>query len=104
MRLSLSRTRTGIRVVIAGELDLAGASRLDLVLARLEKSPRPVMVDLRRVSFADTHGLAPLLDSVQRRRCDARPALILLGASSVVRRVLESLGNDPDALELAAAD
>lgn len=71
-------------VIVSGELDASGAPLLEAVLQHVtDQSPRGrVLVDLGAVEFADTHGLAPVLD----RGTEVR------AASTAVRRVLRVLG------------
>lgn len=84
-------------VSVAGELDLASAGLLSAMLDHVRRSwsrhmaPAPelhdldVDVDLTRVTFADSHGLAPVLDSRTR----------IIAVSSAVRRLLLLLGDLP---------
>ncbi len=71
-------------VVVEGELDASGASLLEAVVQHLvaQGATTPVLVDLGAVRFADTHGLAPVLD----------PAIEIRAVSTAVRRVLRLLG------------
>ena len=71
-------------VVVSGALDASGAPLLEAVMQHVtdQGPPGPVLVDLGAVSFADTHGLAPVLD----RSTEVR------AASMAVRRVLRLLG------------
>ena len=71
-------------VVVAGELDAAGASLLRAVVDHVSGQGHrgPVLVDLGAVRYADTHGLAPVLDGTAEVRA----------ASTAVRRVLRLLG------------
>ncbi|WP_143108222.1 STAS domain-containing protein [Geodermatophilus obscurus] len=69
-------------VTVAGALDTCGAALLSAVLDQVRRSERAAAeVDLSRVHYADSHGLAPLLDGqVTIRR-----------TSPVVRRLLTAL-------------
>jgi anti-anti-sigma factor len=71
-------------IVVAGELDAAGASLLRAVIdhVREQGAVGPVQLDLGAVRYADTHGLAPVLDGGTEIRA----------ASMAVRRVLHLLG------------
>lgn len=71
-------------VVVTGELDASGASLLEAVVDHVtgQGAHGPVLVDLGAVCFADTHGLAPVLDGTTEVRA----------ASPVVRRLLRLLG------------
>lgn len=70
-------------LVVAGELDIASAPLLIAMLDHLQtgRGPVRVEVDLHRVTFADSHGLQPLLD---------RP-VTLRALSPAVERVLQLL-------------
>lgn len=71
-------------VVVTGDLDIASAPLLAAVLEhvlRAQIQAVGVDVDLSGVSFADSHGLAPVLDT----------AVQVSAASGAVRRVLELL-------------
>lgn len=72
-------------MAVTGELDVSGASLLEAVLQHVRErcdDGAPVPVDLGGVRYADTHGLAPVLDG----------AVHIRSASSAVRRVLRLLG------------
>jgi anti-anti-sigma factor len=94
-----------LRLALSGDLDLATAERLTALLTWLEGTPRAVRLNLSGVSFVDSAGLAPLLDSAQRRRHAGLPPLILVDASRKVRRLLDVFSDDPGvrALETATA-
>lgn len=70
-------------VTVVGALDARGATLLSAVLDQVRRSERAAAeVDLSRVHYADSHGLAPLLDAqVTIRR-----------TSPVVGRLLVALG------------
>ncbi len=84
-------------VSVAGELDLASVGLLIAMLHHVRRSLPPrrgavvaldqvdVDVDLTAVTFADSHGLAPLLDSRTR----------IVAASTAVRRLLLLLPHLP---------
>jgi len=82
-------------LTVAGELDLACAARLDHALRRLDHSPGTVEIDLRAVSFADSHGMKPILDAARRRRDAGIPALLLARVGPEVSWVLQLLGLAP---------
>jgi len=84
-------------VSVAGDLDLASVGLLTAMLHHVRRSLPPrrgavvaldqmhVDVDLTAVTFADSHGLAPLLDSRTR----------IVAASTAVRRLLLLLRDLP---------
>lgn len=51
----------GVTVVLAGELDLAGAEDLEQAIAEARASGRPLTVDLTNLEFIDSSGLRVLL-------------------------------------------
>lgn len=86
------------RLTVAGELDLSSAGLVAAMLDHVRSTRRggpgrvEVDVDLERVVFADTAGLAPVLDSGAR----------IVAASVPVRRVLRLLGDAPEVLRSPA--
>lgn len=69
---------------VSGELDLATAPLLRAAVDHVRRTHVPVRVavDLSRVTFADSHGLAPVVDDDHQ----------VVAASPTVRRVLHLLG------------
>lgn len=55
-----------VRLVVRGELDLATADSLDARLAALADRKRPVLLDLRPLSFMDSSGLRSLMLARER--------------------------------------
>jgi anti-anti-sigma factor len=81
------------QLTLEGELDLATAPVLELELARAEKrSPRLVIVDLRRLAFMDVGGMRVLLAAARRAKRDGYELAIVRGAS--VQRLFELTGVD----------
>ena len=83
-------------ITVTGELDLGSAGLLTALLDHVRRSRTRrgtagpdlhVDVDLSRVTFADSHGLAPVLDGRTR----------VVAASPAVRRVLRLLDDLPAA-------
>ncbi|MGY1609249.1 STAS domain-containing protein [Geodermatophilus sp. SYSU D00700] len=67
---------------MSGALDASGAALLSAMLEHVgEVQGRPAEVDLTGVGYADSHGLAPVLDG----------RTTVVGASPQVRRILELL-------------
>jgi anti-anti-sigma factor len=70
--LRISVVRTGKRAVVRldGELDLATAGDIDVVLHELEVGDQPppqqIVIDAEQLIFIDAAGLNPLLRAVQR--------------------------------------
>jgi len=83
------------RLTVAGEVDLSVAGSFQEHLgALLESSPQsPALVDLSRVTFIDSSGLAAL--TAAQRHAQGRGAeIVLLNCSEPVRRVIEITGLD----------
>ena len=75
--------------VVAGEVDLATAPRLDKAIRELERRRLPmVQVDLAEVSFMDVTGLRVLLDAARRANEDGHRFTISRPQPNV-RRLLE---------------
>lgn len=72
---------------LAGELDLASAPALESCLEELCASAREVVIDLSRVSFADSTGLAVLM-----RTQDAPCPVRVTGMPARLARIVELLG------------
>jgi anti-sigma B factor antagonist len=88
---SIEERRAGIRglVGMSGDLDFTAAPRLgDAIDRLLEARAHELWVDLRRLDFIDSTGLAALIGA--RRRADAAGAkLRLVVEAGPVREVLE---------------
>jgi anti-anti-sigma factor len=81
----------GVAVVaLAGELDLAGATRLEDELERLEASDavRALVLDLRGLEFLDSSGLRLVVLADQRAR-DAGRRLALVPGREAVQRIFD---------------
>jgi len=78
-------------IVVAGEIDLRSAPRLD---AALTVKCHLALVDMAGVSFMDTTGLNVLL-SQRRRRLSQGGTLLIIAMSSAVERILEMSGLTP---------
>ncbi len=77
---------------LAGELDLAVGGRLrELVDAAMADSPRLVVIDVAEVAFMDSSVLREFLRA-HRAVGDAGGRLVVAGAHSTVRRLLELTG------------
>jgi anti-sigma B factor antagonist len=89
LRIAVTGGEGAIRVVCAGELDLATSPRLADVLVQAECTPPPCVVelDLHELTFIDSCGLAVLLDADRRL-----PELRIVRRSPAVERLLELTG------------
>lgn len=108
-RLAVSSEQRGGVTVVApsGEIDLATADELASALDHGRRDGSALVLDLRRVPFMDSSGLAVVMRVVER--LGARFAVVLEEGSPVERLfdltgVLESLGTfrDPGAAVAAA--
>jgi anti-anti-sigma factor len=77
-------------VVLAGELDLAGAAALEAEIERLATldAVEQVVLDLSRLEFMDSSGLRAVALADRRLR-EAGRALVLIRGPDVVQRVFE---------------
>ncbi len=89
------------RVVPAGELDLVTAPLLARALREAEQdADGDILLDLSRISFMDSSGLAAVLEAVQRNREQRRELTIRPGDGAVIRVL--ALANVLDELPLAS--
>jgi anti-sigma B factor antagonist len=111
-RLTYQTTRHRDVTVIAltGELDLAGAARLEMEIDRvLGDSPPPgLVVDLSRLDFLDSSGLRLLILIDQKAQAEGRRFALVPGAETVQRvfditRMNDRLRFVSDPAELAPA-
>jgi anti-sigma B factor antagonist len=79
---------------LAGEVDLAIAESLDFVAEEATKRDRPVRVDVSRVTFIDSTGLA-FLGRLAAAGHAAGCAPQVIGASQRVRETIEIGGLTP---------
>jgi anti-anti-sigma factor len=77
-------------VTLRGELDLAGARRLEAEVERLArpKGPETVVMDLRGLDFLDSSGLRLVTLADRRMAADGR-RLVLVRGPEAVHRVFE---------------
>jgi anti-anti-sigma factor len=80
-----------IRLGLVGELDLAGADRLQKRLQELGQLGAPLLLDLRRLQFIDSSGLGELVRAVSDARREGRTLEIDDTLSPQVRQVIELL-------------
>jgi stage II sporulation protein AA (anti-sigma F factor antagonist) len=97
-----SRTRDGLLVVeqveegerirccLEGELDLSNAGTAELMLEEALHSKRLVLIDLSRLEFLDSTGIALLVTAIGRP--DARRIQFIPSETPGVRRVLGLTG------------
>lgn len=98
--LEATRIDGRTRVTPAGELDLVTAPLLARALREAEQHAGvDILLDLTRVSFMDSSGLAAVLEAVQRNRDHERALTIRPGDGAVIRVL--ALANVLDDLPLA---
>jgi anti-sigma B factor antagonist len=72
-------------VAVEGELDLATAPDLERSLGAVQRDGRPVVLDLRQVSFMDSSGLRAVLAADARARASSSRLALVAGPPSVHR-------------------
>lgn len=107
--LSTETEGTTVRVALIGELDIAGAARVEQELERIEQDPPATLVlDLRELAFMDSTGLRVIIAADDRAREQERRLVVVRGSDTVQRiiamtRLDERLEivDDPTAVERA---
>jgi anti-anti-sigma factor len=91
----VAATNGVLQLEVDGEIDLSSApGLLDSVLcAALASDHRQVVIDLHRVSFIDSSGLAAIIETNRRLRDDGSH-LVLTRPSPLVRQLFEMTGLD----------
>ncbi|HET6449534.1 MAG TPA: STAS domain-containing protein [Conexibacter sp.] len=96
-----------VRLSLTGELDIAGAARVEQELERIEREPPATLVlDLRELAFMDSTGLRVIVAADERAREQAR-RLVLVRGSATVQRIIEmtrlderlEIVDDPEAVQ-----
>jgi anti-anti-sigma factor len=94
LRCDVVHERARVRIVVAGELDLVGAPRLEQTLRTfLYTGFGRVVLDLRRLSFMDSTGLHLVLRYAEAAR-RAKLQFGLIAGPPAVQRVFELTGTD----------
>jgi anti-anti-sigma factor len=81
----------GLRLVLAGEVDLSSVDILVRALAAVPPTTRTVVVDLAQVTLLDSTGIAALL-AAYRTAAAAGRTFTVVNARDVVRRALQVTG------------
>lgn len=89
-------------VRVAGELDIATSPRLERVLSDGPRTTRHIVVDLRRVAFADSSAIHALVAATTQARRQGRRLSILRGPPHVDR--VFALSGAIDAVEIVDLD
>jgi len=96
-----------VRLALTGELDIAGAARVEQELERIEREPPATLVlDLRELAFMDSTGLRVIVAADERAREQGRRMVVVRG-SATVQRIIEmtrlherlEIVDDPAAVE-----
>lgn len=91
-RIDVHPERTVVRVAPAGELDIATTSSLAVELRELRDVGFDyIVLDLRRLTFIDSTGVALILTEDRIARGSGRD-FTLIGGSRAIQRVLEICG------------
>jgi anti-anti-sigma factor len=87
-----ARDPAAVRIAVNGDLDILSAPALiDCVTEQLDAGRRRLVLDLGATSFCDARGLAAMLDA-RERVCASGGALVLVGASDLLRRAITATG------------
>jgi anti-anti-sigma factor len=107
LELTTETDGTTVRLALMGELDIAGATRVERELERIERElPATIVLDLRELAFMDSTGLRVIVAADGRAREQARRLVIVRG-SDTVQRIIEmtrlherlEIVDDPAAVE-----
>jgi anti-anti-sigma factor len=107
LELTTETEGTTVRLALTGELDIAGAARVEQELERIEQEPpATIVLDLRALAFMDSTGLRVIVAADSRAREQARRLVIVRG-SATVQRIIEmtrlderlEIVDDPAAVE-----
>lgn len=107
LELTTETDGTTVRLALTGELDIAGAARVEQELERIEREPpATIVLDLRDLAFMDSTGLRVIVAADSRAREQARRLVIVRG-SATVQRIIEmtrlderlEIVDDPAAVE-----
>lgn len=84
------RDGTTLVLVVAGELDLASVPDLDAALKAAQRADEThILLDLTKVEFIDTVGLAALVQTSERFAGESKRLTIRSSTHAGVRRILE---------------
>ena len=73
LELTTETDGTTVRLALTGELDIAGAARVEQELERIEREPpATIVLDLRELAFMDSTGLRVIVAADGRARDQAR--------------------------------
>jgi anti-sigma B factor antagonist len=92
-----------VRLLLAGELDLAAVPRFRKVLGDIQDDSGRVLLDLKALTLIDCAGLSVIFTAAERAR-NERAVLILHGPRGQVRRMLDLVGAPVDVTVTDDAD
>ena len=82
----------GVRLSLAGELDMAGAPHLTARLEPLARTRTAVLLDLSELEFMDSSGLCVLVNHHRRAAAEGWTLRVEPQLQPAVRRLLELTG------------
>jgi anti-sigma B factor antagonist len=89
LELTTETQGTTVRLALSGELDIAGAARVEQEFERIERElPATIVLDLRELAFMDSTGLRVIVAADGRAREQERRLVIVRG-SATVQRIIE---------------
>ena len=88
MRHQVREEAAGIIVALEGDVDLESSPSARSILLQAVSKGQPVFVDLSRVSYIDSSGLASLIEALQQARKNEMP-FALAEVSEAALRVLK---------------
>jgi anti-anti-sigma factor len=89
LELTTETEGTTVRLALTGELDIAGAARVEHELERIEREPpATIVLDLRQLAFMDSTGLRVIVAADSRAREQSRRLVIVRGTETV-QRIIE---------------
>jgi anti-anti-sigma factor len=93
LRIDISRDSAGMRIVLAGDVDLDTEGRIADAVAGLPEDPGAVTVDLTDVGFIGLTGLARL-EAARADLVGAGGRFRLVGVSDFTRQVMATVALD----------
>ncbi|BAE49137.1 STAS domain-containing protein [Paramagnetospirillum magneticum] len=88
MKIETRAAENATVISLSGEVDLRHSPNLRKTLMELMLEKRPVAVDLSRVEYIDSSGIAGLVEAYQMARKNGT-LFVLVAISDPVRRVLQ---------------
>lgn len=88
MKIETRAAENATVISLSGEVDLRHSPNLRKTLMELMLEKRPVAVDLSRVEYIDSSGIAGLVEAYQMAR-KSGTLFVLVAISDPVRRVLQ---------------